>query len=178
MARYIVDLNEEFGMTVMMIEHDMGRRDGHFPSRHGAGFRPQDRRRRSGFGSGRPSCEAGLSRRGRDEVLVDPDDKPRRSGVRGMMDYGPARIARARYLSETVAASTLTNMAARSRLREKGLRTLAHLHLERLSDPRCVNSRSGLIELGLGPRRCHRHHRRQPAGLGVGGNRNPCRRAR
>ena len=23
MARYIVDLNEEFGMTVMMIEHDM-----------------------------------------------------------------------------------------------------------------------------------------------------------
>jgi branched-chain amino acid transport system ATP-binding protein len=24
MARYIVDLNEEFGMTVMMIEHDMG----------------------------------------------------------------------------------------------------------------------------------------------------------
>src|SRR5213079_3747684 len=24
MARYVVDLNEEFGMTVMMIEHDMG----------------------------------------------------------------------------------------------------------------------------------------------------------
>jgi branched-chain amino acid transport system ATP-binding protein len=24
MARYIVDLNQEFGMTVMMIEHDMG----------------------------------------------------------------------------------------------------------------------------------------------------------
>ena len=24
MARYIVDLNEEFGMTVIMIEHDMG----------------------------------------------------------------------------------------------------------------------------------------------------------
>jgi branched-chain amino acid transport system ATP-binding protein len=24
MARYIVDLNEEYGMTVMMIEHDMG----------------------------------------------------------------------------------------------------------------------------------------------------------
>jgi branched-chain amino acid transport system ATP-binding protein len=24
MARYIVDLNEEFGMTVLMIEHDMG----------------------------------------------------------------------------------------------------------------------------------------------------------
>ena len=24
MARYIVDLNEEFGMTVVMIEHDMG----------------------------------------------------------------------------------------------------------------------------------------------------------
>jgi len=24
MARYVVDLNEEFGMTVVMIEHDMG----------------------------------------------------------------------------------------------------------------------------------------------------------
>ena len=24
MARYIVDLNEEYGMTVVMIEHDMG----------------------------------------------------------------------------------------------------------------------------------------------------------
>jgi branched-chain amino acid transport system ATP-binding protein len=24
MARYIVDLNEEWGMTVIMIEHDMG----------------------------------------------------------------------------------------------------------------------------------------------------------
>jgi branched-chain amino acid transport system ATP-binding protein len=24
MARYIVDLNEEFGMSVIMIEHDMG----------------------------------------------------------------------------------------------------------------------------------------------------------
>jgi branched-chain amino acid transport system ATP-binding protein len=24
MARYIVDLNEEYGMTVIMIEHDMG----------------------------------------------------------------------------------------------------------------------------------------------------------
>ncbi len=30
----------------------------------------------------------------------------------------------------------------------------------------------GMVELGLGPRRRHRHHRRQPAGLGLGGNRD------
>ena len=65
MARFIVDLNEEWGMTVLMIEHDMGVVMDISPPRHGAGFRPQDRRGPAGGGAGRPACAARLSGRGR-----------------------------------------------------------------------------------------------------------------
>ncbi len=53
-----------------------GRGDGYLPPRHGAGFRPQDRRRRSG----RPCWPIPHVKRAylgeEDEVLVDPDDNP------------------------------------------------------------------------------------------------------
>ena len=45
MARYILDLNEEFGMTVIMIEHDMGVVMDISDRVDGAGFRQEDRRR-------------------------------------------------------------------------------------------------------------------------------------
>src|SRR6267143_1279003 len=60
MARYIVDLNEEFGMTVMMIEHDMGVV---MDISHRATVLADPHVKRAYLGE-------------EDEVLVDPDDKP------------------------------------------------------------------------------------------------------
>src|ERR1700704_442170 len=70
-----------------------GRGDGHFSPGHGAGFRPQDRGRRSSRGARRSPCEARVSgRRGRGS------GRSRRGagacGDRGMMDYA-GRVAEA-----------------------------------------------------------------------------------
>ena len=94
MARYIVDLNEEFGMTVMMIEHDMGvvmdishrvmvldfgRKIAEGDPADGARRSPRQARlsRRRGRGPGRSRRHAGHAR-----------------GERGMMDYA-GRVAQA-----------------------------------------------------------------------------------
>ncbi|MGY4372354.1 long-chain acyl-CoA synthetase [Bradyrhizobium sp. LB1.3] len=70
-----------------------GRGDGHLPPRHGAGFRPQDRRRRSGRRARRSPRQARLSRRrgrgaGRSRRCTAG------AGERGMMDYA-GRVAQA-----------------------------------------------------------------------------------
>src|ERR1035437_1640827 len=70
-----------------------GRGDGYFPPGHGAGFRPQDRGRRSGIGAGRSPCEARVSgRRGRGSARSRRYAGAR--GERGMMDYA-GRVAEA-----------------------------------------------------------------------------------
>ncbi|MGY4480892.1 long-chain acyl-CoA synthetase [Bradyrhizobium sp. LM3.2] len=70
-----------------------GRGDGHLPPRHGAGFRPQDRRGRSGRRARRSPRQARLSRRrgrgaGRSRRCTAG------AGERGMMDYA-GRVAQA-----------------------------------------------------------------------------------
>ena len=93
MARYIVDLNEEFGMTVMMIEHDMGVV---MDISHRVMVLDFGRK----IAEGDPAAvladphvkRAYLGEE--DEVLVDPDDKPAARGERGMMDYA-GRVAQA-----------------------------------------------------------------------------------
>ncbi len=93
MARYIVDLNEEFGMTVMMIEHDMGVV---MDISHRVMVLDFGRK----IAEGDPASvladphvkRAYLGEE--DEVLVDPDDKPAARGERGMMDYA-GRVAQA-----------------------------------------------------------------------------------
>ena len=75
MARYIVDLNEEFGMTVVMIEHDMGVV---MDISHRVMVLDFGRKIAEGEPAevlADPARQARLSRRG-DEVLVDPDDVP------------------------------------------------------------------------------------------------------
>ena len=113
MARYIVDLNEEFGMTVMMIEHDMGVV---MDISHRVMVLDFGRK----IAEGDPAAvladphvkRAYLGEE--DEVLVDPDDKPGRPGVRGMMDYA-GRVAASRHLSKTAAPQRARSTAARSR---------------------------------------------------------------
>ena len=93
MARYIVDLNEEFGMTVMMIEHDMGVV---MDISHRVMVLDFGRK----IAEGDPAAvladphvkRAYLGEE--DEVLVDPDDAPAARGERGMMDYA-GRVAQA-----------------------------------------------------------------------------------
>ena len=168
MARYIVDLNEEFGMTVMMIEHDMGVV---MDISHRVMVLDFGRK----IAEGDPAAvladphvkRAYLGEE--DEVLVDPDDtpaprRPRHDGLRR-----PRR--RGRHLSEA-AAPQRQRAWRRDRAARKGFRALEGLQLERLPGPGArLRARHGRTRPR--PRRRHRHHRRQPAGLGVGGNRHP-----
>ena len=86
MARYIVDLDEEFGMTVMMNAHDMGVV---MDISHRVMVLDFGRK----IAEGDPASvladphvkRAYLGEE--DEILVDPDDTPARCGERGMMDY-------------------------------------------------------------------------------------------
>ncbi len=96
MARYIVDLNEEFGMTGDDDRARHGRGDGHLPPRDGARLRPQDRRGRSVHSPRRSPRQARLSRRrGRSAGRSRRQTAPiARCGERGMMDYA-ARVAQA-----------------------------------------------------------------------------------
>ena len=54
MARYILDVNQEWGTTIILIEHDMARGDGHLRPGRRARSRPQDRRRHPRRGAARP----------------------------------------------------------------------------------------------------------------------------
>ena len=173
MARYIVDLNEEFGMTVMMIEHDMGVV---MDISHRVMVLDFGRK----IAEGEPAAvladphvkRAYLGEE--DEVLVDPDDKPA-APDRSARHDGLRRPGRAgRHLSKA-AAPQRQGAWQRDRAARKGSRSLARLHLERLPGARArFCARHG--RTGPRPRRCHRHHRRQPAGLGGGGNRSACHR--
>ena len=167
MARYIVDLNEEFGMTVMMIEHDMGVV---MDISHRVMVLDFGRK----IAEGDPAAvladphvkRAYLGEE--DEVLVDPDDAPTTAeSPRRARHDGLRRPRRAsRYLSEA-AAPQCQGAWPRDRAARKGFRAVARVHLERLSDPRArLRARHGRTRPR--PRRRHRHHRRQPAGLGVG----------
>ena len=112
MARYIVDLNEEFGMTVMMIEHDMGVV---MDISHRVMVLDFGRK----IAEGDPAAvladphvkRAYLGEE--DEVLVDPDDKPaprsaRHDGLRRPRRSRPTPI-------QNCCASTPGSTAARSR---------------------------------------------------------------
>ncbi len=133
MARYIVDLNEEFGMTVVMIEHDMGvvMDISHRVMVLDFGLKiaegdPAVRARRS-------PCQARLSRRrgrgaGRSRRQACKSRRTRHDGLRR-----PRRAGR--HLSKTAAAQR-ERARRRDRAARKGLWAVAHLHLERLSDAR------------------------------------------
>jgi branched-chain amino acid transport system ATP-binding protein len=68
MCRFILDVNDEFGTTIVLIEHDMGVGDGHLRPRRRARLRPQDRRRHAARGarqipkSSRPTWARPLTR--------------------------------------------------------------------------------------------------------------------
>ena len=169
MARYIVDLNEEFGMTVMMIEHDMGVV---MDISHRVMVLDFGRK----IAEGDPAAvladphvkRAYLGEE--DEVLVDPDDKPAARGVRGMMDYA-GRVAQADTYPKLLRLNAKEH-GGEIALREKDFGLWRRLHLERLPGARArFRARHGRARPR--PRRRHRHHRRQPAGLGGGRNRNP-----
>ena len=113
MARYIVDLNEEFGMTVMMIEHDMGVV---MDISHRVMVLDFGRK----IAEGDPAAvladphvkRAYLGEE--DEVLVDPDDTP--APPRSARHDGLRRPRRpGRHLSRSCCASTPGSTAARSR---------------------------------------------------------------
>ena len=65
MARYIVDLNEEYGHDRRDDRARHGRGHGYLPPDHGAGFRQEDRRGLPRGSAGERPCQAGLSGRGR-----------------------------------------------------------------------------------------------------------------
>ena len=169
MARYIVDLNEEFGMTVMMIEHDMGVV---MDISHRVMVLDFGRK----IAEGDPAAvladphvkRAYLGEE--DEVLVDPDDKPAARGERGMMDYA-GRVAQADTYPKLLRLNAREH-GGEIALREKDFGLWKRLHLERLSGPGArFRARHGRTRPW--PRRRHRHHRRQPSGLGVRRNRRP-----
>ncbi len=82
MARYIVDLNEEYGMTLTDdVEHDMGVVMDISHRITGARFRPQDRRGAAGDVLNDPHVRRRYHGE-EDEVLVDPDDKAPAAEVR------------------------------------------------------------------------------------------------
>ena len=59
MCRFILDVNDEFGTTIVLIEHDM-RGDGHQRPRGGAGLRQEDRRRHARRGAQQPGRDQRL----------------------------------------------------------------------------------------------------------------------
>ena len=146
MARYIVDLNEEFGMTVMMIEHDMGVV---MDISHRVMVLDFGRK----IAEGDPASvladphvkRAYLGEE--DEVLVDPDDKPARSGVRGMMDYA-GRVAQADTFPKLLRLNAREH-GGEIALREKDL-GLWRVFTWNDYQTRVHDFALGMVELGLG----------------------------
>ena len=146
MARYIVDLNEEFGMTVMMIEHDMGVV---MDISHRVMVLDFGRK----IAEGDPASvladphvkRAYLGEE--DEVLVDPDDKPARSGERGMMDYA-GRAAQADTFPKLLRLNAREH-GGEIALREKDL-GLWRVFTWNDYQTRVHDFALGMVELGLG----------------------------
>ena len=147
MARYIVDLNEEFGMTVVMIEHDMGVV---MDISHRVMVLDFGRKIAEGDPAAvladRP-CQARLSRRGRRSAGRSRRRADRR-GVRGMMDYA-GRVAAGRHLPEA-AAPQRPRARRRDRAAREGSRPLAQPSPGATTRRACAISRSALRSLGLG----------------------------
>ena len=146
MARYIVDLNEEFGMTVMMIEHDMGVV---MDISHRVMVLDFGRK----IAEGEPAAvladphvkRAYLGEE--DEVLVDPDDKPAAAGVRGMMDYA-GRVAQADTYPKLLRLNAREH-GGEIALREKDL-GLWRVFTWNDYQARVHDFALGMVELGLG----------------------------
>ena len=146
MARYIVDLNEEFGMTVMMIEHDMGVV---MDISHRVMVLDFGRK----IAEGDPAAvladphvkRAYLGEE--DEVLVDPDDKPAAPGVRGMMDYA-GRVAQADTYPKLLRLNAREH-GGEIALREKDL-GLWRVFTWNDYQTRVHDFALGMVELGLG----------------------------
>ena len=146
MARYIVDLNEEFGMTVMMIEHDMGVV---MDISHRVMVLDFGRK----IAEGDPASvladphvkRAYLGEE--DEVLVDPDDKPAACGVRGMMDYA-GRVAQADTYPKLLRLNAREH-GGEIALREKDL-GLWRVFTWNDYQTRVHDFALGMVELGLG----------------------------
>ena len=174
MARYIVDLNEELGMTVRDDRARHGRGDGHLAPRHGARFRHarSPKASRSEV-HGRRACEARLSRRGATRRSVAPTRRAR--SVR-MIGLRSSRTSRPTTRCRTCCACNAREPWRRDRAAREGIRPLARLHLGRLSRRARMTSRLALRELGRRARRRRRAHRRQPSGLGLRRDRRACRR--
>ena len=146
MARYIVDLNEEFGMTVMMIEHDMGVV---MDISHRVMVLDFGRK----IAEGDPASvladphvkRAYLGEE--DEVLVDPDDTPAACGERGMMDYA-GRAAQANTFPKLLRLNAKEH-GGEIALREKDL-GLWRVFTWNDYQTRVHDFALGMIELGLG----------------------------
>ena len=146
MARYIVDLNEEFGMTVMMIEHDMGVV---MDISHRVMVLDFGRK----IAEGDPAAvladphvkRAYLGEE--DEVLVDPDDTPRACGERGMMDYA-GRVAQADTYPKLLRLNAKEH-GSEIALREKDL-GLWRVFTWNDYQTRVHDFALGMVELGLG----------------------------
>ena len=145
MARYIVDLNEEFGMTVMMIEHDMGVV---MDISHRVMVLDFGRK----IAEGDPAAvladphvkRAYLGEE--DEVLVDPDDTPA-PGERGMMDYA-GRVAQADTYPKLLRLNAKEH-GGEIALREKDL-GLWRVFTWNDYQTRVHDFALGMVELGLG----------------------------
>ena len=146
MARYIVDLNEEFGMTVVMIEHDMGVV---MDISHRVTVLDFGRK----IAEGDPAAvladphvkRAYLGEE--DEVLVDPDDKPpsrraRHDGLRRAASRRPTPI-------QSCCASMRGSTATRSRCAKRILGS-GGVFTWNDYQARVRDFALGLVELGLG----------------------------
>src|SRR5204863_6768763 len=123
-----------------------GRGDGYFPPRHGAGFRPQDRGRRSGRGARRSPRQARLSRRrGRGSGRSGRNAGAR--GDRGMMDYA-GRVAQADTFPKLLRLNTREH-GGEVALREKDLGLWREFTWNDYQ-ARVRDFTLGLVELGLG----------------------------
>ena len=146
MARYIVDLNEEYGMTVMMIEHDMGVV---MDISHRVMVLDFGRK----IAEGDPAAvladphvkRAYLGEE--DEVLVDPDDSAGNRGERGMMDYA-GRVAQADTYPKLLRLNAREH-GFETALREKDF-GLWRVFTWNDYQTRVHDFALGLVELGLG----------------------------
>ena len=168
MARFIVDLNEEWGMTVVMIEHDMGVVMDLSHRLDGARLRPQDCRRPAGRDQGEHGRAARLSRRG-----ARRSRRPIRQW-RPRNDIGTLRArGRKRHAAQ---AAALQRAPPRNRRRAagEGTRPVEVLHLVGL--PRAHQAvGAGAAQPRRRPGRYRRHHRRLEARLDRGRHRHPRR---